>query len=81
MLDPFGILVRRLRGDDVGDVDLDRAAVADVNALHVAVEIPSCYLKGLDVTVVHVHPDGVAVAAMHLGVDINYRLHVVVASR
>src|SRR4029077_750624 len=38
-------------------------------------------LKRFDATIVHVHPDRVAVSAMYLGVDVDHGLRVVVAGR
>src|SRR5690348_9609421 len=51
----------------------------EVHALHFAVEIPRGAIKVLPFPLVHVRPNRVAVRAVKLGVNIDQRLHVVVA--
>ena len=46
---------------------------------HLAVEIAWRLIELLSFPLVHVRPDGMSVGAMELGVDVDQRLHVVVA--
>ena len=81
MLLPLCIRGPLRRDNDVADSEVHRAAIADVHALHVAVQVARGKLKELDRAVVHVHPDGMAVRAMHLLVHVHHRLREVVSGR
>ena len=60
---------------------LHRAAVADVDLLHIAVDVARGDLHDLLRAVVEVHPDRLAVRALHGLVRVHDRLREVVARR
>src|ERR1700691_2882214 len=81
MLDPLGIFGIFGGGNDVGDGEVETSTRAEMNFYRIAVEISDCYVECFLPAIIHVHPNGLPIGAMHLGVDIEHGLGVIVTGR
>ena len=68
-------------GNDVSDGEVKVATRAKMNFHHVAVQISDCDVERFLLAIIHVHPDSVTIRAVHLGIDVNHGLRVIVAGR
>src|ERR1700691_33250 len=81
MLHPLGIFGIFGGGNDVGDGEVEIAAGTEMNFYRVAVEISGGYVERFLPAIIHVHPNRVTIGAVHLGIDIDHGLGVIVTGR
>src|SRR5579872_635754 len=83
VLDPRGIRRNFDRRDHLREAKLHVVAGGGIqmNTLDLTVQISGGTVEFLTFPLIHVSPNGVAVGAMELGINVDERLHVVIACR